>query len=258
MAFSPKQCIELQKERRSVSSQFNELLLTGITQSQALAQPDVQKHLNHGVGRRISVIKKALEAIFQLFPPSTNRPLKRDVLSDVQINLHAFVLNVSGIFDNWAWAFLFRHGLIGALRDRRNVSIFKEETQRLLPTPIQNYLLTSDISKWHEQYLKGYRDALMHRIPLYIPPASWTDEDKEKYDRLEDEKAACIRTSQWDRLDKVWNEQDNIGSPCFMFLHEYSPDAKARPLVLHPQLLSDSKTVLEFGNLFYASWHEHT
>jgi hypothetical protein len=37
-------------------------------------------------------------------------------LADVQINLHAFVMNLYGIYDNWAWAYVLRHDLEAAMR----------------------------------------------------------------------------------------------------------------------------------------------
>ena len=104
--------------------------------------------------------------------------------------------------------------------------------------------------------MKSYRDALAHRIPLYIPPASLTEEDAANYQRLEAEKARLIQEHDWDRLDEVWGEQDQIGAPCFFFLHEFSAVENSRPVFLHPQVLSDGITVVDFGERFYREWHE--
>jgi hypothetical protein len=58
----------------------------------------------------------------------------------VQINLHAFVINLSGVFDNWAWAFIHRHDLLRNVGGKTNVGMFKEATQRLLPAALSDYL----------------------------------------------------------------------------------------------------------------------
>jgi len=109
----------------------------------------------------------------------------------------------------------------GRVRDWWSVSLFKEKTQRFLPAPLREYLQSDDMATWHGKYLKGYRDARAHRIPLYIPPATWTDEDKARYERLDAEKAECIRKDEWDWIDAISNEQDGIGRPYFMFLHRF-------------------------------------
>jgi hypothetical protein len=49
------------------------------------------------------VLAQCIINIYRLFPPNLERPLSREALSDVQINLHAYVINLWGVFDNWAW-----------------------------------------------------------------------------------------------------------------------------------------------------------
>src|SRR5262249_5817486 len=160
-----------------------ELNFTGLSQSND-QPPAVRDYLRHGVGRRLGVLKKCLERIFSLFPPAQERPLSHEVLTEVQICLHAFVINLSGVFDNWAWAFVLRHELMPAIGDHRNIGMFKTATQRFLPGPLREYVTSAEISNWQDKYLKGYRDALAHRVPLYIPPAAWTPQDAERYQAL--------------------------------------------------------------------------
>ena len=74
--------------------------------------------------------------------------------------------------------------------------------------------------------------------------------------KLEAEKVECIKSMKWQRLDEVWLEQAAIGTPCFTFLHAFSEDDPPRPLLLHPQVLSDSRGVVEFGLMFLEHWHE--
>lgn len=255
MNYTAEQTEKLHRKREEISRQLLSLGLEGMSQAREVEDEETRKYLNHGVGRRLSILKYSTEAIFSIFPPERDQVLTRDEVTAVQIYLHAFVINLFGVFENWAWAFIHRHNLSGEIGNVRNVGLFKRNTQRFLPDSLRNYLTSENISNWHEKYLKNYRDALAHRIPLYVPPAALSDEDGEKYKRLEVKKARLFREQKWDRLDEVWAEQDQIGAPCAVFMHEFSADGRSRQVFLHPQVLSDCITVVDFGTKFYEEWH---
>lgn len=255
MQYAAEQIEELENQCDQVISDLQSLVFEGHRQSQRVEAEDARLHLQQGVGRRLGVLKQSVETIFELFPPAQERPLRREVLNDVQIYLHAFVINLSGVFDNWAWAFILRHGLHQQI-DQRGVGLFKRDTLRVLPEELRDYLTSDVMVRWHGTYVKAYRDALAHRIPLYIPPAALTDEDQERYQLLEVQKTDCIRQEEWQRLDEVWAEQDSIGHACPVFLHEFGEGDERRPVVLHPQVLCDAATVVDCGRRFYALWHQ--
>jgi hypothetical protein len=255
MTYTSKQSAELCRNCEKVTSDLQALMLDGLANSNALTHEKARQHMTQGVGRRLGAMRRSMGKIFALFPPSQTQPLPRETLEDVQIYLQAFVINLYGVFDNWAWAFVFRHELLPQIGGRMNVSLFKDSTQRYLTSPLRNYLVSDTIAAWHEDYLKGYRDALAHRIPIYVPPAAWSEEDKVRYSQLEDEKIACIQAREWERLEVVWAEQDVVGKACPLFMHEYSDEMNARPVFLHPQLICDGGAVVEFGKLFLANWH---
>lgn len=93
-------------------------------------------------------------------------------------------------------------------------------------------------------------------LPLYIPPASFTVEAGNRYNELDREEYACILAHRWDDLEQVRREKDSLGRAYPVFLHAFSEGADARPIHLHPQLICDVKTILEFGPLFFQHWHE--
>lgn len=256
MRYTAKQSADFSHECRVVIGDLQTLFLGCVTHGQTVNNARAREHMLHGAARRLGVIRRSVENIFNLFPPSLDRPLARDALDDIEINLHAFVINLNGIFDNWAWAFVLRHDLESDIGDRRNVGLFKGKTQRLLPATLKEYLESMTMTQWHEHYLKSYRDALAHRIPLYLPPAEWTQEESEHYNRLEAEKIECIKSMRWERLEAVRAEQGKIGRPCLTFLHAFSKEEASRPVYLHPQLLCDSKAVVEFGTKYLGAWHE--
>lgn len=255
MAYTAKQVADLLDGLNKVTSDLQALMLSTVVQGQEAQHPRVRDHLLHGVGRRVDVIRRTINNIFARFPLETVRPLAKDALSDVQINLHAFVMNLHGVFDNWAYAFVYRHALEARI-DRQGVGLFHDRTTRFLPLVLREYLGSEHVSEWHEGYLKSFRDALAHRIPLYIPPAEFTPEDGELYRRLESEKVEHIKAMEWEHLDRVWAEQAEIGRPSFCFTHSYSEEEKPKAVLLHPQVLSDGGAIVEFGNLFLEHWHE--
>ncbi|NKB24225.1 MAG: hypothetical protein GKR87_07595 [Kiritimatiellae bacterium] len=146
-------------------------MLQTVQAGQESSHTEVKEHLLHGVARRLNVLKRTIENIFEDFPLTTTQPVDHEVLYDVQINLHAFVMNLYGIYDNWAWAYIYQHNLFNKIDGKHEVSLFKQSTTKHLPKILKEYLVSKTMCEWHEQYLKSYRDALAHRIPLYIPPA---------------------------------------------------------------------------------------
>lgn len=255
MAYTAEQVVDLQNGLSRVKADLQALTLNTVVQGQETEHPQVREHLLHGAARRLDVIGRTINNIFTSFPPETTRPLDKGALSDVQINLHAFMINVYGVFDNWAWAFVYRHALEDRI-DRRGVGLFRDRTARFLPPALREYLGSEDTASWHEEYLKSFRDALAHRVPLYVPPAEFTPEDGERYYRLESEKVDLIKAMEWERLDEVWAEQAEIGSPSFFFIHSYSEEERPKAVRLHPQVLSDGGAIVEFGAMFLEHWHE--
>ena len=154
-------------------------------------------------------------------------------VDDSQISLHAFVINLYGLFDNLAWAFVWRHRLEKTI-DRRQVGMFSEGTKRYLPHELRSYVNSPTMENWSTQYLKNYRDALAHRIPLYIPPASYSDADAERFEAINHEELECIRAHDWDRVNALRAEEHELGTACPMFVHSFSDSEGGRPVFLSP------------------------
>ncbi len=108
--------------------------------AQEATNDDVRKYLNHGVGRRLSILKRSMERIFEIFPPTREEVLSHDEITSVQMFLHAFAINLSGVFDNWAWAFVHRHNLLDEIGGALDVGVFKKRTQRCFPDIMREYL----------------------------------------------------------------------------------------------------------------------
>ena len=255
MAYDAVQLRDLMTGHRKVYAQYHDLMLRNIREGGGQADQGTREYLQRGVGRRLNVIQYSLARIYDLLPPSQTRPLPKLTLSEVQICLHAFVMNVSGIFDCWAWAFVLRHGLLKQVGGAMKVGMFLAKTQLFLPPALKTYVTTDPIKSWHIDYLKTYRDALAHRIPLYVPPSEFTDADAQRYRELEDECAQWLLRGNPAEAERVMDEQEQLGRACLFFYQELTSDPTSKPVWIHPQLNSDAAAVLEFGNKFYDHWH---
>ena len=70
--------------------------------------------------------------------------LSKDELSNIQINLHASLVNAYGFFDNLAWACVFERGAESKLR-REEVGLLQNKTQEYLPKMLQDAVQKEEI-----------------------------------------------------------------------------------------------------------------
>jgi hypothetical protein len=253
MTFSREQVAWLAAERITVIGQLDTLQLECIERAEAFeGTPLVREHLIYGVGRRCRTLKRAINNIFELLPPTASVPVPPDQVSDAEINLHAFVLNLAGLFDNWAWAFVLRHSLdVGG---PQAVGLFNHGTAKHLPQAIREYLSSKTVTDWYSTYVQVYRDALVHRLPLYIPPAVYTPEEGQAMSVLETGIHECLKRLDTRGYDQIVEEKGSIGRPCFAFFHSFADKSAPKPVQLHPQLICDAKLVAEFGALYFQHW----
>lgn len=256
MPYTADQCKELDRELRQVCERLTDLMLECIKHASPFEETQTAQHLRYGAGRRIGVIRTAVRNIFEEFPPDTIRPLHTENLYDVQINLHALVMNVYGVFENFAWAFIERHQLRGKHKGVKWIGMFREDTRRYLPIEIRDK--SYELERWHDEYLKEYRDSLAHRVPLYVPPFHVHPENEDRYKELDERRFAIELDTSPEGLrlyEEIRNEQSALTHPMFVFLHNTSDDEVGRPVQLHPQVICDCMTVLDMGETFFSHWH---
>lgn len=249
MPYAPEQVKALEEEYGPALQGLSDLHLQLVNASKLASEPRAVEYLLQGVGRRMLVLRDALTNIFEIFPPATVEHLERRSLGNVRINLHAFLINLIGAFDNYAWAYVHQHQFhINPL----SVDMFKAKFKQHLPAAIREYVDSDRIKTWHSDYCKNYRDALAHRIAPYVPPGMVSPEREEQYRSLQDSLASSIGT---DRYEEIEEELRVISQPCFEFLHSPT-DPKMRSVLFHPQVIADTRLVAEFGRIFLEHWLE--
>ncbi len=258
MAYDTAQCAELLKELQTTLAALDELLLQSLRASGSIANEKSKVYLNEGFGRRVGILKHCLTNIFRQFPPNTSELLTKEELHDVQIALHAFVMNLYGAFENLAWAFVIRHDLMSKFKTANRVGMFSKDLRTCMPEPIATHLTSETFSSWSKLYLKNYRDSLAHRISPYIPFAVFSNQQANRLIELDGLEITNLRSRDWAELEKNQAERDSLGSPSFVFLTSLLDidGVSPKPIWLHPQLLCDSMTLIEFSLVFFDHWHE--
>jgi hypothetical protein len=252
MSYNAQDVSVIERQCMKVLIDFNDVMLRNVREGMNQPNEKVRQYLHHGVGRRLNVMQLAIRKIYELFPPDQVEILPKETINEVQVYLQAFVINVAGIFDNWAWAFVLRHGLLDAVGGRRGVGMFLRSTQQCLPQSLNIYVTTDPIRNWYAVYMKDFRDALAHRIPLYVPPSRLDPSLMETYRAMGVRKEELYAAQDWDELQRVSDEQERLGKAYPVFLKDFE-----RPAVpMHPQINGDGVTVLDFANNFYDAWHE--
>lgn len=200
------------------------------------------EYRDHGFLRRMTDMQHNINRVFAIIAPTTARP-SRDERMDATAFLHSHLINVQGAIDNLAHIWVAEAAPVrpnGTPLGKFDIGLrpAKRLTTDTLSASTQAYL--ASLADWFE-YIDGYRDALAHRIPPYIPPIT-----------LDDERQKAWRDANELQLGEGWAFEDwmktlnaihqgNGFEP--MMMHSFGE--QARPVYFHPQILIDLHTVIE-------------
>ena len=216
--------------------------------SNFLKNEKAKEFLFHGVLRRLKTIERCVENIYSIFPIRRKELLSNNELSDVVINLHAFFINIFGLLDNMAWVVAHENQLGEKIR-RTSVSLYSKKIQDILDNKFKGYLNSPRMKKWHDNYLKNYRDALSHRIPLYVPPKFLSSEQIKQEQTIEKQIREAKVNHEYDEGINLLEKLDGIGSPAPAFTHSFS-EPEQKLVVLHAQVITDFGTIEEVVEKF--------
>lgn len=125
------------------------------------------EHLQYGIARRLSILAESLNALFELTPPELAELAEREKINLANAQLHAFLINVSGILDNMAWFIVFQYKRNAISKRKHEVGLFHKKFKPFLPSIIKVKVV--EFRDWYE-FLVGQRHPIAHRIPPYIIP----------------------------------------------------------------------------------------
>ena len=252
MFYNEEDIIKIKEKYADIHHIYEELMLKLLHLRSKLTKEKAREYLMQGVGRRLNVLTKCTHNIFRIFPVEKTDLLPRDDLTDLDINLHAFFVNISGIIDNLGWVFVYENDLFGSPKegkiDKNGVGLLNKKTQAHLGPDLNEYLKSERMQTWYTEYSKNYRDALAHRIPLYVPPSLLNKEENDEYMLLEKELWDFTSLEAISLHDQIIKKQSQLGRPCPFFAHSCSE--KGKPLFLHAQVIADFMTIEEIINKF--------
>jgi hypothetical protein len=244
MAFlTPDQIEEIEEKLGTLLPKYNKMLLKlPFTHFQ---QKKTAEYFRHGFVRRMGTLVRCLDNVFALIPMDTEHVPDKNVLHDAQINIQSFFANVYGCVDNLAWVWVYEKGLDGKIR-RNNVGLRAKHTEvrSTLSAGFQDYLVKLDA--WLD-YIIEYRDALAHRIPLYVPPGGVPTRHVNAYNALEQDiqEALYVRGDAYE-YERLLAEQNKF--VIFQPLISHSITETTAHFAFHVQMVVDFMTVDEMGN----------
>jgi hypothetical protein len=183
--YKPHQCADLQVGHCTVNPAYERLMIKYL--SLRLANESAQEYARHGFLRRLGTLKRCIENVYSIYPPERFDKPSRDECLDLAINLQSFVFNVFGCLDNLAWIWVNERDL----RDKRGKPLRAQQVglrpgcetiRQSFSTEFQEYLITRD--DWFG-HLEDFRNALAHRIPLYVIPYTLYPDKLKVHNNLE-------------------------------------------------------------------------
>ena len=252
MAYDEENIKKIKEGYAEIDNIHRELMLKLSHLRLKLTNENACEYLMQGVCRRLNILTKCLHNIFKIYPVEKTDLIPRDDLTDLDINLHAFFVNISGMFDNLGWIFVFENDLSGSPKkgkiNKHGVGLFNEKTQEHLRHELNEYLKSDRMQSWYSEYSKNYRDALAHRIPLYVPPSALNEDEQQKYIEFEKQLLDFSSSEAISQHDEIIEKQSQLGRACPLFAHSLSEGNK--PLFLHAQVIADFMTIDEIVNKF--------
>lgn len=233
----------LNNGHEEVQAKFRDLRLRYI--ARAYKAPRSHEYAIHGFCRRLGTLARAIDIVYGVLPPELTEIPEQSDVADATIAIQSFVLNTFGCLDNLAWIFVCEKGVKnkkGAELSPKEIGFDKEQVRKACSSPFVAYL---DSRKDWFVHLKDFRDALAHRIPLYIPPFMIPAANLEAYNRLEHESDEALRRFEPDEYDSLQAQQKLLG--VYQPIVTHSVTETRRRVLFHAQLIADFNTVDEFG-----------
>lgn len=215
-------------------------------------QQEAKEFATHGFTRRIGIMKRCVDNIYKICPPTISHNPDKEELNDLAINLQTFFVNVYGSLDNLAWVWVKEKGILKKeKKPLPNIQIgFTKkytEVRKSFSVVFQDYLATLD--KWLN-HVENFRHSLAHRIPLYVPPRSYNNEESKIAKELKALSMVALRNAQFEESTRLEHEIETLGKFEPLITHSFSENSA--PVAFHPQIIVDWNTVIEISEHFLA------
>ncbi len=216
------------------------LLMLGVVQF----TKDAEHFLRFGVMRRLRMLMSSFRSFQSIIMPDRTVPLTQEQSDDVCRDLNAIYINILGLLDNCAWVIVHNAGSATTRTARAmSIGLFKPS---IAADPVLKSVAQalSPYTAW-EAEVKTRRNPAAHRMPLYVPPASYTPEDVAEYERYEQLISTALRAHEFDKLSDLRAASRRIGTFVPAFLH----DPGEKVMELYPTLPQDIGQMVKVGRV---------
>lgn len=212
------------------------------------------EYSKHGLSRRLRMLVHLVDRVFEAIPPDLKEIPSEEARHDVEAFIQSFLVNVYGAIDNMARIWCAER----ELKNERGNDIPESWiglgpdnafVRRSLPDEFQSYLKECDA--WFG-YLKNYRHAVAHRIPIYVPPTTLGDDDREAAEELQRQQMEAQASGDSQRVFELIHRLSALGKFVPLMMHSYGESAK--PVFFHGQMICDIATVLEIGTRMHQAF----
>ena len=190
-------------------------------------------------------MERCIHNVFQTLPPDDSDVPDAVNVIDGTINLQAFLFNTFGSIENLANIWVLEEGVErqdGKPLSPVNIGFGPKYKTVMASLPVEFRSHLTGIEAWLS-YLRNFRHALAHRIPLYIPPSFVPDENADEYRGIEDRINDAIRQNKFDQVGILEEEQNTLVS--FIPVTTHSFEERAGLVFFHGQMLEDFRRLEE-------------
>lgn len=248
MYFSQDQIQQLVDAHAEVESKYQALLR--VFHTRKYEEKRAEEFAIHGFCRRLKTIKRCIDNIYRICPPDLDRKPSSGELSDLGINLQAFVLNTYGSLDNLAWVWVKEKGILdnkGNSLSNGKIGFSKKYVfvRNSFSSEFKTFLGTLD--QWFT-HLEDFRHSLAHRIPLYVPPYVSDKEEAKREQDLEICRTDALDKHKFDKYERLTDEIETLGKFVPWMTHSFGENAPQA--VFHVQIIADWNTVVQIAQNF--------
>ncbi len=254
MTYADDELDQIQTEYEMLPGKCDRLFRDYHAAGQRFEVERVREYAHHGFCRRLKTLEHCIVRIFETIPADCTRQPEEDQLLDVTIFLQGFIFNVFGCIDNLAhiWVEEKRVKKPNGKEVPDSAGGFGEKNSdvlKSLPEGFRRYITSSEHQQRRRQ-IGDFRNALAHRIPLYIPPFVVRSEDINELNRVGYLASDAVESGDYPGACNLMDEQRRIGEFVPAVSHSFAEGS--RQILFHAQVLADFNTVAKVARRLHS------
>ena len=210
---------------------------------------EAKEYAIHGFCRRLGVMGRTIDNVFSLLPVESKCIPEKETIDDATINIHAFLVNAIGCYDNLAWIWVHEKSITqknGSELSVHMVGLRKDLISKTFPKRLKLILKESEE---HFKNVNNFRNALCHRISPYIPPEIVPEKCLEVYLRIEKEMIVARLDGDIERHKSLIAEQHKLISFYPWLRHSFVENSKS--MMFHPAMIDLFYNICEIGEVIW-------